>query len=264
LAGLSGVVLVSFSLNAIHVIEFVGAVALIALSIIIFARVRESSAYPFTVHSVKATVVFAMDAVLGEPVGRLSREIEMSLRRNSPERIDKFVWLTDPPHVTEQYIRSRMDVHAKITTGKNHEITRAIEPGMKLSEFRKLEMLYVVPEEAKQFRRFRLIENFVLPNRFPEADEYYDITIYERAKTRLVRFEFDNLDLVSARFAIIRGKRAPIYHEADVERDGRRNNASIECEFRGLRVGDVLSFRWNWNLPKRVDTKGKSAPGPRA
>jgi hypothetical protein len=259
---LSGTILVSVSLNAVHIIEFVAAVVLIASSVVIFTRVRESSAYPFTVHCISVTIVFSTDPTSHAPIGRLSREIEMGLRPNSPERVDRFVWLTDPPKVTEPDIRSRMNFQAKIITGKNQQIIRSVEPQIKLSEFRKLEMFYALPEEAKQFRRFRLIETFVLPNEFPEADEYYDMMIHENAKKRIVRFEFQNMNLVSARFAIIRGKRAPIYSEVDIERDETRNIAFIQNEFGRLRVGDVLSFRWNWTFPGQANTIKSNAPSP--
>lgn len=254
---LTGTVIVSLSLNAVHIVEIVGAVLLVAGSALIVSRYRESSAYPFTVHCMESTIVFSMDPASKAPIGRLSRKIEMSLRSNSPDHVDRFVWLTDHPTVTEPAIRSRLELKATLETG-NGNISRLLTPKIKLSEFRKLEMSYALPDEAKQFRRFRIVETFVLPNEFPAADEYYDTTIQENAKRRIVRFEFHNdMNLAAARFAIVRGKRAPIYHGVDIKRDNARAIAFIEREFGRLRVGDILSFRWNWNF----HDQGKAAAG---
>jgi hypothetical protein len=245
---LAGTVIVSVNLNAIHVVEIVAALLLIGVSIVIVSRFRESSSYPFTVHCTRSTFSFSMDPTSNAPVGRLSREIEISLRSHSPEHVDRFVWLTDPPTLTEPAIRARLGLQAKLVTGKD-KTSRLLEPKIKLSEFRKLEMSYALPEEAKEFRRFRIFETFVLPNKFPAEDEFYDMTIQENAKRRIVRFEFHNvMNLASARFAIIRGKRAPIYHGVEIKQDNGRGIAFIEREFGRLRVGDVLSFRWNWNF----------------
>jgi hypothetical protein len=242
-----GTVLVSVSLGALHIVEFILALLLIGLSIVIFSRFRESSAYPFTVHALKATYVFSVDPVSHVPQGRLAREMEISLRSNSPESIERFIWLTDPPKLTELDVRSRLNLQAGVTTGKSNEISRVLKPEIELSDFRKLDMSYTLPDEVKQFRRFCFIEKYLLPNEFPLEDEYYDLSISENVKRRIIRFEFENIKVLSARFAIVRGKRAPIYQDAKIETDTTRNIAFIRHEFKNLRVGDVLSFRWRWD-----------------
>jgi hypothetical protein len=242
-----GTVLVSVSLGALHIVEFVLALLLIGLSIVIFSRFRESSAYPFAIHAMKTTFVFSVDPTSHVPQGRLAREMEISLRSNSPERVDRFTWLTDPPKLNEQDVRSRLNLQAGVTTGENNEISRILRPEIKLSDFRKLDMFYTLPDEVKQFRRFCFIEKYFLPNEFPNDDEYYDLIISENVKRRIIRFEFENIKVISARFAIVRGKRAPIYQDAKIEKDTTRNIIFIRHEFKNLRVGDVLSFRWSWD-----------------
>ena len=238
-------IIITFSVTATQVLMSLVGIALVAASVFLLFRVKERLSYPFQIDRFDSTLTFSLDPRKNIPTGKLTRFITVKMHRGSPQEHEWGIFVTDPSKLSTSDLTKKMEIEAFLKTGPDLKTSRRLKPQASLSEFRRLKLTYKLPDEALQHKRFTFSESLVLSNDFSQEDENFDITIMELAKQRKIRFEFESIDVKSARIAVIRGKREPIYQSVDVAREG--DIRFFEKEFGRTRIGDVLSVRWNWN-----------------